>query len=87
MAMALVASVFEAAQAVRVYQEDSEPVFSPIPEDMGQGLESVADEEGSEALYYDPKEQVIYEITSSEAGEDGDLPMESSDGADISQNE
>ena len=67
-AAAILAFLNKSVLAVRVNNNPiQEPIFEPetIP---SQGLEFM-DEDGSEALYYYPNEQVFYEITS-EAADD-----------------
>ena len=64
--MALVASLAPLSNAIRAYDaEMDDDVFSAQNMASDIDLEGIA-EDGSEALYYDPNEQVIYEILTDE---------------------
>ena len=63
LAVAIVACLATTSNAIWAHEDEFEQnIFSNSQGSDDQGLESMAGEEGSEALYYDPEEQVIYEI-------------------------
>jgi len=63
LAVAIVACLASPSNAIWAHEDDLEQnIFSNSQESADNGLESMAGDEGSEALYYDPEEQVIYEI-------------------------
>ena len=72
-AAAIVAFLNNPTFALRVQNKLQEPIYVPDAS-AGDGLE-YADEDGSEALYYDPNEKVFYEITS-EAIDDSGEPID-----------
>ena len=62
---AFAACLVQTAQAVWDLESLGDGIFAENPnvfEDIADGLEGL-DEEGQGALYYDPKEGVIYEIS------------------------
>ena len=60
-ATAFIISLIQASSAV-LTQDDLEDIFSK-PAAAEDSLEAMSAENSSEALYYDPKENAIYEIT------------------------
>lgn len=56
-------ALIQAAGALKVREIDEDPFTSSLNfDDEEMGLEGI-NEDGSEALYYDPENQMIYEVT------------------------
>ena len=70
LAVAIIASLAPLSKAIRAFNADlDEDIFSGqnYGDDSQGGLEEIPkDESTAEALYYDPNEQVIYEILTDE---------------------